>query len=235
MLIKRTDNLKSLSKKQQLAIKNIFAKEAVFTITTSSIAKLKQAMQLVQQETITEFKKFTFKLNFLYLLSGCGMLFFTELFIAYNMNESSKILYAILTMTIGIAIYLWAYKLRWKKKWLNIFVKLMSVIMIGLNFVMLSGICSLWGALLILISCLTIMFFSNLFQQRNGLVQANIIEAEQVQKHLFNNNESIVLGRDFANQQANIFAVKAETKYPISENIKEVYRLDVIKAITNKM
>ncbi len=235
MLIKRTDNLQHLPKKERKAIQTVFAKESVFIINSNSMPILKKAMELVAQNTISMLKLFTFKLSSLYLLFGCGMLLFTELFTAYTMMESSKKFSSMLAVTVSIAVYLILLSIKWKKKWLNILIKLLSSSMILLNFIMLSGICSFWGALLIVASCTAIIFFNNLYQQRNGLLKIYITEAKQLQNYLTENSESIILGRDFINHQANIFAIETENKYPVNNNIREYYKLDIIKAIISKM
>ena len=235
MLIKRTDNLRRLPKKERKALQTIFAKESVFIINSTSMPILKKAMELVAQNTVSTLKLFTFKLSSLYLLFGCGMLIFTELFTVYTMIESSKRFSAMLAVTISIAVYLILFTIKWKKKWLDLLIKLFSTSMILFNFVMLSGICSLGGALLVLMSCITIIFFNNLYRQRNGLIKANIAEAKQLQNYLTENSENIILGRNFINHQANIFATETENKYPVSNNIREYYRLDIIKAVVSKM
>ncbi len=235
MLVKRTDNLKTLSKKEKLAIKAIFAKEPVFTINSSSMPKLKQAMGLIKENTITSFNLFTRKLTALYVLCGCGMLLFTEIFTAHTMIDPNKKFAMMITMTIGIGMYLILYNISWKKKWANLLIKAISAIMILVNLIMLSGICSIWGALLILASLIAIMFFDKLYRKRNGLVKTNIAEAQLLQKYLAENSESIALGRDFIAQQANIFAVGVENKYIPNDNIRDCYRLDIIKAIISKM
>ena len=235
MLVKRTDNLKSLNKKERQALRIMFAKESVLTISTSSIPKLKKAMVAIKENTISKFNTFTLKLSALYVIFGCGMLLFTELFTAYSMMDAGKKFSIMLSVTIGILFYLVLFNIKWKKIWMNILIKLLAILMIMFNFVILAGVCTLWGALLILASCIAIIFFNNLYRQRNGLVKANIAEAVQLQKHLTQNSESIALSRDFINHQANIFAVEAENIYPQNDANKEVYRLDIIKAIISKI
>lgn len=235
MLVKRTDNLKSLSKKEKSALQIMFTKESVLTISTSSMVKLKKAMDLLKENTISKFNIFTLKLSALYVIFGCGMLLFTELFTAYTMMDAGKKFSIMLSVTIGILFYLILFNIRWKKIWVNILVKLLSFMVIVFNYIILAGVCSFWGALLILASCLAIIFFNNLYRKRNGLVKANIAEAVQLQKYLTQNSERIALSRDFINHQANIFAVEAENLYPQNDTNKEVYRLDIIKAIIRKI
>ena len=151
------------------------------------------------------------------------------------MIDPNKKFAMMITMTIGIGMYLILYNISWKKKWVNLLIKVISAIMILVNLIMLSGICSIWGALLILASLIAIMFFDKLYRKRNGLVKTNIAEAQLLQKYLAENSESIALGRDFIAQQANIFAVEVENKYIPNDNIRDCYRLDIIKAIISKM
>ena len=235
MFVKRTDNMKSLTKKERLALQVIFAKESVLTINSSNIVKLKQAMNLVRESTISAFNTFTLKLSALYLIFGCGMLLFTELFTAYTMLDSGKKFSIMLGITISLLFYLVLFNIKWKKIWTNILIKLFSVVMTLFNFVLFAGVASFWGALLVLASCIAIIFFNNLYRKRNGLVKSNIAEAIQLQKYLIENNESIALGRDFINHQANIFAAEAENNYSQNDSNKEVYRLDIIKAIISKI
>lgn len=79
------------------------------------------------------------------------------------------------------------------------------------------------------------MIFTKLYTRRSGLVKVNIAEAARYQEYLKNNRESISMGRDFLNQQANILALGAQESYPPADNLKDYYRLDIVQELLKKI
>ena len=123
ILIKRSDDLESLNKQEQKALKIIFADAAVVNVNEFSILNFKKAQKIIEENVKKKFKLFTYKLSSIYVLFGCGMLFFCELFTAYTTFEPSKIFYGMIMVTINIALYLCLFAIKWRKKWANLAVK----------------------------------------------------------------------------------------------------------------
>lgn len=80
LLIKRTDNLKSLSRGERKAVNNLFANsESVLNINSYSILKVKRAFQSISRGIQNKIKILSLKLNLGYLLFSIGMLLLSEL------------------------------------------------------------------------------------------------------------------------------------------------------------
>lgn len=235
LLVKRTDNIRSLPRKEQAAVKSLFGTDAVMTVNSSTLPRFKKAMESAAEEVYTKFRIFSLKLNGGYLFFSCGMLLLAQAFTAYLVPDGWAVFSGLFFVDLNIAAYLLLFNLNWKKKAVRRAVKAGTVLLIALNFVMLSGLSSMWGALFFLASCLTIMIFTKLYTRRSGLVKANIAEAARYQEYLKNNRESISMGRDFLNQQANILALGAQESYPPADNLKDYYRLDIVQELLKKI
>ena len=92
-----------------------------------------------------------------------------------------------------------------------------------------------WAALAIFVSLLVIQFFTQRYSRRNGLLKGCIIEVENYKKHLLQHKENIVRGREFLNRQPLILALDLSDDFPPNEQIKDFYRLDIIKEIDRKL
>ena len=81
----------------------------------------------------------------------------------------------------------------------------------------------------------SIFAYSKIFARRNGLLKNNIKDASEYYDYLRHNAEHISLGRNFLNQQANIFAVEAQKHYPRTPQIADFYRLDIAQRLADKL
>ena len=235
LLVKRTDNLRTLPKKEQTAVRNMFGNDAVLTINDSSLSKIRKSIKLVEEEVYSKYRIFCLKLNGGYLFFSTAMLLLAQLFTALLSPDSAVIFSGMLFVDFNVAAYLILFALNWKKKAVKWSVKILCVALLGLNFVVWSGLASMWGAIFFMASVITIMSFTKLYTKRNGLLKANIAEAANYQQYLKDNKENISMGRDFLNQQANILALEAETAYPPSEKLKDYYRLDIVQELLKKI
>lgn len=232
MLIKRTDNTKSLNRNEQSAMKSLFGKdESVIAATDANAAKFRKASRFMAQDLKEKFYWFSFKLNAGYLLFSIGMLILAEYFMASLHLNSGEVFTALILTTICFAIYLFVWCINWKNKWLNLGMKMAAALMTFLTWVVLSALINPWAGLLILASCIIIKYFTAKYTQRSGLMQANIAEALNFGKYLRENSENISLGREFINQQANILALDAVDSYPPQPSLKNYYRLDLMPEI----
>ena len=235
LLIKRTDNLQSLPKKEQTAVKSLFGNDAVVTINKDNLPKIRQSAHWVEEEVKTKFRIFCFKLNSGYLFFSSAMLLLSQLFVAALGTNSGAVFSGMAFADLNIAAYLFLFSMDWKKRTVKWAVKVACLLLLGLNFVILSGLSSMWGAVFFMASAITMMCFTKLYTKRNGLLKANIVEAANYQQYLKDNKENISMGRDFLNQQANILALEAETAYPPSEKLKDYYRLDIVQELLKKI
>lgn len=236
LLIKKTDNLKSLSKNEKKAIDNLFPnKDSVFSVNKNNLLKIKRAYNFVEKDVIQKFRNFALKLNLNYLFFSIGMLIITEFFVALLHINVLTYFAILLGSSFGMAFYILLFTKSFKNKIINIICKSFCILLALMSFAFLCLNIAPIAALFILTSILTIIIFSKLFAKRNGLVRNNIKEANDYKKYLINNIENISLGREFASQQANIIALDVSEHFQNNANIKDYYKLDIVNEIISKI
>ena len=235
LLVKRSDNLRLLPTKEQKAVKALFGNDAVLTINKDNLSKIRQAAHWAEEENATKFRIFCFKLNAGYLFFSAAMLLLSQLFVALLNPNSPAIFSGMIFADLNIAAYLFLFSMEWKKRIVKWLVRVLCVVLLGLNFVILSGLSSMWGAIFFMATAVTMLWFTKIYTKRNGLLKANIAEAANYKQYLKDNKENISMGRDFLNQQANILALEVEGDYPPSEKLKDYYRLDIVQELLKKI
>ena len=232
LLIKKTDNLASLDKTERKAINSIFGKnDAVLTLNEINSLKIKRSSNIIEKFTNKKLKALSLKLNIGYLLFGIGMLFFAECAIAWLNINSAQALAVLLSSSVMIAFYMWVLKRKFKSKLLGTFVKILCWVIIFATVVIISAYVHLISAFLIACSIYAIFAYSAIFAKRSGLLKTCIQDVMNFREYLERNADTISLGRDFLNQQANIFALDLADKFECTQNIKEYYRLDVLSPL----
>lgn len=83
MLIKKTDDLKSLERRERKAVGHLFpGKESVVRADAQNLLKFKRAFKLIEKNTLSRFKSLSLKLSAGYLFFSIGMLLLAEAAIA---------------------------------------------------------------------------------------------------------------------------------------------------------
>lgn len=236
LLIKKTDNLKSLSKNEKKAIDNLFPnKDAILNVNSNNLLKIRRAYNFVEKDITQRFRNFTLRLNLNYLFFSIGMLIIAEFFVALlHLNVLTNFI-ILLGATFGITFYILLFTKHLKNQILNITCKTLCIVFTLLSFGFLCLNIDPVAALFILVSIITIIVFTNLFAKRNGLVKNNIDEANDYKKYLIKNVENISLGREFSSQQANILALDVSEYFQNNANIKDYYKLDIINEIISNL
>lgn len=116
LLVKRTDNIRSLPRKEQAAVKSLFGTDAVMTVNSSTLPRFKKAMESAAEEVYTKFRIFSLKLNGGYLFFSCGMLLLAQAFTAYLVPDGWAVFSGLFFVDLNIAAYLLLFNLNWKKK-----------------------------------------------------------------------------------------------------------------------
>lgn len=231
-LIKRTDNLGSLSSLARKAVRQIFPdKEAALPLTPANVLKLKRASALIEKETFKSFKWLLLKLNSGYVLFSCLMMCLAELAMVYMKVDMWQAFGVLFSASITVAFYWGIFNLRTKNAALRIVLRVFSLLLITLAVLVMSIHIHLISALLILTMIYTIFTYSKLFAKREGLIRHNIKEAKDMALRLRNDAEKIILGHRFAANQPNIFALDAAAAYAKLPQIATVYKLDVMSEI----
>lgn len=229
LLVKRTDNLSSLERKERKAVNALFSRsEAVLALNAANQLKLKRAYKQVEANTLRKVKQLALKLNIGYLLFSIGMLLVAEAAMAL-LNINSGQAFAVLTAcTVTIAFYLWVLKTKFKYRWLGFLGKVFAVIIIDFSVLVMSAYLHLVSAVMILAAVYVIFAYTSVFAKRSGLIKSNVKDAQQYREYLIRNAETIKLGRDFLNQQANILALDTAEFFEPAPAIKDYYKLDLM-------
>ena len=233
MLIKKTDDLKSLEHRERKAIVALFpGKDTVVRADKPNLLKFKRAFKLIEKITLNRFKNLSLKLSAGYLFFSIGMLLLSEAAVAMLAVSFGQIFAIELACSITLAFYIWILKLNFRSvlfRWIS---KVFALLIIVFTLMVLSVYIHPVSALLLLAMIYIIFAYTGIFAKRSGLMKNNIKDALSFRDYLIDNAQALSLGRDFAAQQANIFALDISDKYPLKDNYRDVYRLDAAAALT---
>lgn len=230
-LTRKTNDLSRLNKNERKAIEQIFRNDTAITLSSQNISRLRKAYNFAEKDTNGRLKFLSLKLNSGYILFSAGMLILSEAAMAYLSVNPWHFFATVFASTVTAAFYIWVFMNKFNKKWLNITAKIFSAIMLITATVMLCFYIHIISSIMILAMIYVIFVYSSLFSKRNGLIRSNIIEAQDFAKYLKNNASTILLGNDFKNQQANIYALEETANYPKQPQIEAIYKLDIIEKI----
>ena len=116
---------------------------------------------------------------------------------------------------------------------INVANKICGSGLIILSVVMLAAIISWWSILFILLSIFTILHYTSAYAQRNGLLKKYIEDIAKQKESLLKHKESIVIGREIANQQPLIWVLDMEDEF-INNSINEYNKLLAMKYFIQK-
>ena len=236
LLIKKTDFLGSLSKNEKKALNNLFpGKESVLTVNPQNMLKIRRASKLAEKETANKIKKISLFLNSGYLFFSVGMLLLSELAVAALGINPGQLFVILVSCTITMAFYVWISKLSFKNPILKYAVRILAAVIILFTLMVMAVYIHPVSALLILGMIYIIFAYTAIFAKRSGLLKANIKEAADYRDYLLRNRENLVLGRDFLSQQANILAFDIADDFKITPNIRDFYKLDIIRDLIRRI
>lgn len=236
ILIKKTDNLAPLSSSEKKAVNQLFpGEESVISFTDANALKFRRADSALHKGMLRLLKLLSLQLNIGYLLFSAGMLLLSEIAIAQLAVNPLQTAVVLISATATIAFYIWIAKRRFQSKPLNYTVKSIAVLFIVFAILLMSIYIRLVSALLIGAMVYIIFEYSELFNKRSGLMKAKIKEAEDLRRYLSENAANINLGREFAAQQANIFALDLSHDYPLNEQNHHVYKLNLAAELAERL
>ncbi len=233
LLIKRTDNMSSLSRIEQKALGKLFtAHETVFRVGQETVLKFKRFIGDLHKDINRQMLFFRFKINIGYLLFGLAMLLLTEAFIAgfkYNFSQTLIVL-SVSSIFSVFGIFCWYVG---TKKWVKWIIRICVVCFEFLLLVIMSAVVHPLAALILLLSALVIVLAIGNYSQRFGLMKHYIKEAGNYRNYLLSHHDSIVLGKGFINHQAAIWSLDLADEFRLSGD-KEYYKIPVMQAIVDK-
>ena len=213
LLIKRTDNLKSLEKWEQKALRRLFpAHETVFNVNRNNKLPFKRFAADLEAGIRRQLGVFRFKLNIGYLLSGAALVAMIEAFIA-SLRPDAWYVFTVMGITSVIclsAMFLWNF---FRRRWLKAAARLLVLDIVCLSLIVLSAVIHPLAALLLLFSLAVIVAALHIYGRRLGLIKHYIQDIGRFRDYLVANHDNIVLGRDLVNYQPLIWALDLETDF----------------------
>ncbi len=231
LLIKRTDNLKSLSLREQQAVKDLFTGgELVLNVNKNNMLKFRRASRRIEKDLRQNLITFLVKLNIGYLFFSLGMVFIGEVFISLLATNSAAVFTILAASTAALIGGIFLCTCPLKKLWSNILFKALGCTLLLLTVIIMAAVVSLGSIALIIASLLTIRHFTTAYGQRNGLLKTYINELSQTKKNLCQHHDNIVLGREIANKQPKILALDLEKDF-MENNGNEYNKLSAMELL----
>lgn len=213
LLIKRTDNLKSLSRYEQKALKRLFGPhDTTYSITKPNILPLKRFASVLEKGFKRQMQYFRLKLNLGYFIFSASMLFVAEFFISFlSLNPLFKLAVLGLTSVICLfAMLLWTVDCR---RWLKITLRLLSIDIILGCLVAFSAVINPFAAIFIMLSVAAIVVALEVYSKRYGLIKFYVRDMAKQKDYLLEHRDTILLGKDFLNNQSAIWAFEIENEF----------------------
>ena len=214
LLVKKTDNLTNLTKKEKTITSHLFpTTETILKSTTESSLKLKRAYNYLKKQTYLELFWFKLKLNKFYLAFNFSILTLGILGSSFlSINPPHTFMVAFFSM-LFFTPSTYVLTKTFKNKYINLIIKLLALVY-TLFIASLTAIYTSKIYAVIIITTLYIIFYYNkMFSLRSGLMRGKIKETENYKNYLqktsdVNNNE-----RDFATKIPYIYAFGIENQY----------------------
>lgn len=227
VLLKKTDNLKSLHKATQKFINTLFpTTETILPANDLSLLKLNRAYKFLRRTTYKEYHLYLLKLNMFYLIFSSAMLLCAITASAFVSINTAHTFWIILTCTLLFVPYIILLKLKFKKTWMKWLIKTFSAISLLYIAAWLAIYTSYLYAALIIISIAFIIFYYQEFSKRSGLLRNKIRETEEYKSYLQKNPELAVSARDFNTRIPYIYAFALENKYPTAEELELIKQFE---------
>lgn len=213
LLVKRTDHFKNLTKNEQKAVLALFGtSEAVFNVNKNNLVKIRRASRFIEKEVRNSMTSFRIKLNSGYIAFSLAMLFAGETFTAL-FSDNLPILKVLIPGTLALFAGCLLFYVQSVRNLFNILAKAAGTALILLTVIIMSSVISLTAVLLIFAAVLAIFYFTTGYTKRNGLLKPYIDETATLKEHLRRHHDNILLGKEIANQQANILVLDMEDEF----------------------
>ena len=235
LLIKRTDNLKSLNRFEQKAVNYLFTQdEPVFNVNKNSLLKIRRAAKEIEKELRWSLRGFLLKLNSGYLFFSLGMLFLGEFFIGLSGTDIWFSFSVLALSTMALSAGMLIFMRTGQKLWSNILFKAAGSLIILPTVIIMAAVVSLWSILLIGLSLIAIGHYTTAYAQRNGLLKSHIADTAKLREYLRKHRDNIILGREIANQQPVIWVLDMEDEF-LPEPAGEYNKLGTMKTLLTKI
>ncbi len=214
ILVKNTDNLSSLTKKEKTILLHLFpTTETVIRATKEASLKLKRAYNYLKKQTNLEIFLFKLKLNKFYLLFNFSILTLGMLGSSFlSINPLHTFLVAFFSMLFFIPSTI-VLTQTFKNKYINAISKLLAL----LYTIFIASLTSIYTSkiyvVIIIITLYIIFYYYKMFSLRSGLMRSKIKETENYKIYLQKNTDITSQERDFITKIPYIYALGIEKQY----------------------
>lgn len=234
LLVKRTDQHKNLSICEQKALQAMFGpSEAVFNVNKNNLIKIRRASRFIEKEVRRDFGLFRLKLNSGYILFSLAMLFAGEICIAL-FAQNPEMLKVLIPGTLALTGGCLLFYVQSVRNLYNIAARAFGTALVLLTGTVMASTVSLPAVALIFCAVLAIFYFTSGYGKRSGLLKPYIDETAAQKEYLRRHKDSIMLGREIANRQANILVLDMENEFP-ADRKNEYYKLGTIIDMMRKL
>jgi len=227
ILVKKTDDIQKLPKNMQKLIRIIFpGAETILPAKDISKLKLERAYKYIRRFVFKEYRLYSLKLNKFYILSSVLMMLCGIIAASATAINPSHTFWIITVCSLLITPYIYLITLKFKRKWLDLSIKIFS----ALSILYISGWLSIYTsylyAALMIISIGLIFYYYRAFSRRSGLLRNKIKETEEYKSYLQKNPELAISARDFSSRIPYIYAFGLENKYKTVETFELISQFE---------
>ena len=232
ILVRKTAHARHLTKFERKILSVLFSKkDSIFRLQKAK--RIQTLWRLVRQESAKKIRRLGAKLSGVYVLFNVLML--AALQISLVQWNNTSFLSGILLLADGLLlIAIGAFVLlrgSFIKQLIAGFIVPVSLVAAGL----IMAIYLHWSAIaMMLLGVCIALIFSQKASGQDALLKNAVQSAYQMRSFLSEQKEVIGGGRNFAAQQANIFALDLENEYPNNDKIKSHYRLSEVEKLLDK-
>ncbi len=236
LLIKKTDRLKNIPSALKGIVKMLFKNdESSIEISAKNALKFDRAQKKHESRIKFYYTYLKWRFNVMYLLFGIAMLALTMAAVSYIAISPIETILILFVSVMTQAFYFWVFNHEYRNKKIRYVIKTISVIFAFLTVLFLSVYIHFMASVLLAACVYVIMFYAKLFVNHGGLIKTTVIELEKLKQYLQENALRIASSFEFDKEQADIFSFELEELYPLNEQNQKTYRLDIAKAIQERL
>ena len=234
LLIKSTDNLKSLCGYEKKALKSIFhAHETTFSVTKTNQLPLKRFAQKIEKGLKKDIFKFKLKLNLGYLLLNFAIMGVVWLGISsFKINSFYTFnVIAVNSLLCFLGAIIWYMGC---KKWQKIIARYFSINVMVFCWIIYSAVVHPLSALFLIWNIILVVYSLRLYSSREGLFKPYVQDIVKQKEHLIKNKDAVTLSRSFLKYQPFIFVCDMENEIkPVKDD--DNYKIPVMKNIMKRL
>ena len=221
-----------LSKTDKKALRKLFAHKAKqIEVNTFHNKIFKYIAKIYEKTNNKQIKKYRLLHNISYIIFSTIMLLLTMIFIALISVNTAQMLIILATTVALYAFYIWIFRRRFKRWYINILVKLFCVTAIFAIWIFSSVYIGGTTNFIILLMVITIFAFTRIFGEQNNFINEAKSAIGNYKEYLQTNADALNLSRDFLNLQSNIFALDITEYFPQNMANKSFYKLDIAEQL----